>query len=916
MKWLAQRQRERRCWTASASVAICGLVLGVIGIVPAFADLQAASCEAIESGGSVTVTWSDVPAGLAVTVLAQDTYGGLSPVGSDSSVAGFGPSGSWSGNAHPGAVAYLIHGDPADGGGTLRCTDPGTDDSVSVSVTDGVGATGTGDPTPQPDPTAEPPTDDDDDNPPSVGSPRIEATLGVDCSADAVVATLTNLGDVTGVAEIVADGVVVQVVTVESGQTRTVDAQVPLTGTTVQVFVGGVVVATSTLVEPCASETPDVRAGVAVDCVSDTITVTLTNHGSALGTATVDIGGATSTVDVAPGKTEVVTAARSGRTEVPVTVRSGGTTILSTTVQASCVDPSPELSAKVALICYAAAPSVLVTVTNNGDAVGSVTVEIGGSPIRIDVAAGDTQSAMIALPGDGPVAVVVRDADGEVLAQLTDQAPCETPEADVRAVATLDCIAGTMRVTLTNTGDADGVATVRIGDTTQTVVVAAAGQSTVSADVTPGTTVRVRVTDGQRSLLDETFSEVCDVPEPALRASVTRDCDSGKVRIVVANDGDAAGEATSTYGDRTTTVRVGPGESISEYFLLADVTQTVRVTGPGADRSLLVETQIEPCDEGAPQLLAEGQVDCQLGEVVLSIFNDGDRAGTVIWAINGRSETDVIAPGSSLVVSGSVIVGSTNTWSVTSGGTTIAGGETVDACRRQAPVIDAELVIDCGNDDVVVRVSNSGAVAGPARVVINGQVSDVSVPAGDLIVVRGDLPADGSYLVDVSSEGRSILTRQGTATDCLLPPGEGLLASMAFSCRWDEAVVRVENPAGDRREVTITVNGDAETIAIAAGDDIEIAYALVEDQPYEISVVDVDGQLLAFARGVHDCVDVGGTTVTNPDPPTTVSTTTPIRLPNTGANSGVLVGAGLVFIAAGLLAVRASQFRRDRIATA
>ncbi len=96
----------------------------------------------------------------------------------------------------------------------------------------------------------------------------------------------------------------------------------------------------------------------------------------------------------------------------------------------------------------------------------------------------------------------------------------------------------------------------------------------------------------------------------------------------------------------------------------------------------------------------------------------------------------------------------------------------------------------------------------------------------------------------------------------------------------------------------------------------KLAYPLVEDEPYEITVVDEDGQSLAFARGVHDCVDVGGTTVTNPNPPATVSTTTPMQLPNTGANSGVLVGAGLVFIAAGLLAVRASQFRRDRITTA
>ncbi len=140
-----------------------------------------------------------------------------------------------------------------------------------------------------------------------------------------------------------------------------------------------------------------------------------------------------------------------------------------------------------------------------------------------------------------------------------DQAPCESPEPELDADAALDCVAGQIRVTVTNTGDADGVATVEIGDSSQSVAVAAAGESVVTADITAGETVRVRVTDGQRSLLDETFSEVCETPTPELRAEVMRDCDSDTVRVQVTNDGDAAAEATLTYGDATTTVRVGPG---------------------------------------------------------------------------------------------------------------------------------------------------------------------------------------------------------------------------------------------------------------------------------------------------------------------------------------------------------------------
>ncbi len=220
---------------------------------------------------------------------------------------------------------------------------------------------------------------------------------------------LSNLGTVTGVAEIVVDGTVVEVVTIEPGRTKTVMPEIPLVDTNVEVFVAGVVVAAATLDDPCADAEPDVEATVTVDCVADTVTVIVTNDGDGLGIVVVDIGGDRTRVDVMPGMVETVTVDRDGRTEVPVTVRTGDETILSTTVDTSCVDPSPDLSAEIALVCDASAPSVRVVVTNDGDAAGSVTVAIDGTETRIDVVAGATETTMIVLPGDGPVAVVVSD---------------------------------------------------------------------------------------------------------------------------------------------------------------------------------------------------------------------------------------------------------------------------------------------------------------------------------------------------------------------------------------------------------------------------------------------------------------------------------------------------------------------------
>ena len=46
MRWLELRRKERRRWTGTAVVAAFGLMLGVVGVAPAFANLANATCVA------------------------------------------------------------------------------------------------------------------------------------------------------------------------------------------------------------------------------------------------------------------------------------------------------------------------------------------------------------------------------------------------------------------------------------------------------------------------------------------------------------------------------------------------------------------------------------------------------------------------------------------------------------------------------------------------------------------------------------------------------------------------------------------------------------------------------------------------------------------------------------------------------
>jgi len=56
MQWLKQKQSERRWWTGSAIVAMLGLVLGVVGVIPALADFEPGTCSLAETETGVTLT--------------------------------------------------------------------------------------------------------------------------------------------------------------------------------------------------------------------------------------------------------------------------------------------------------------------------------------------------------------------------------------------------------------------------------------------------------------------------------------------------------------------------------------------------------------------------------------------------------------------------------------------------------------------------------------------------------------------------------------------------------------------------------------------------------------------------------------------------------------------------------------------
>ena len=178
--------------------------------------------------------------------------------------------------------------------------------------------------------------------------------------------------------------------------------------------------------------------------------------------------------------------------------------------------------------------------------------------------------------------------------------------------------------------------------------------------------------------------------------------------------------------------------------------------------------------------------------------------------------------------------------------------------------------------------------------------------------MSGPLGDDGTWLVDVALDGESVFTEQGTAA--CGEPSTDPVAAIEIDCRRSEALFTMMNAGDATRTLVLDTGGSTRRIDVAPGATVTRRVPLTEDEAYELAVSLEGGELLAFERGTMDCVgpSVLGQSVVRP---LTSSTATPMSLALTGANSGLLAGAGAILVLAGCTFSRAATIRRRRLSS-
>jgi len=228
--------------------------------------------------------------------------------------------------------------------------------------------------------------------------PRLHASL--DCTARAIVAEVTNIGDAPAVVDVfLVSNAVRTGVDVAPGTGAEIDFALPASAesTTFDLVVSdqsGITDTDSVYVD-CEAP-PSVTATTGIDCVSGSLVVNLSNDGQEADSVSVIVeqSGLVDTVALAGGKSERVSIDIEARSSIPLRVIGGdGSDILRRSVPVRC--PSPYLSVSTSVSCTT--NEILVTVSNHGDAEGSVDARLDGGGVD-GVVVAPAGSVVIGLP--------------------------------------------------------------------------------------------------------------------------------------------------------------------------------------------------------------------------------------------------------------------------------------------------------------------------------------------------------------------------------------------------------------------------------------------------------------------------------------------------------------------------------------
>ena len=122
------------------------------------------------------------------------------------------------------------------------------------------------------------------------------------------------------------------------------------------------------------------------------------------------------------------------------------------------------------------------------------------------------------------------------------------------------------------------------------------------------------------------------------------------------------------------------------------------------------------------------------------------------------------------------------------------------------------------------------------------------------------------------------------------------------------AMVIVSNGRNEETTVTLTIDGADDTFVVPADVLYERHVALAEAEAYDISLSSGNA-VLGAASGTFDCENPEVRAKTKKKEPEELT-----ELPRTGAaNTAMLATAGAALVATGLVALRASAIRRERL---
>ena len=617
------------------------------------------------------------------------------------------------------------------------------------------------------------------------------------------------------------------------------------------------------------AETP-LTAAAELDCSSGLVVVTITNDGAEAEDAVVRVNGQDTTVTVAPGATEVrTTPVVSGQTyDVRVTA-ADGTVLHTDRFEQACSDPAPALTATLSLDCTT--EEVVATVVNTGDAPGDATVTVNGQDTVVTVDAGGSATWRSPVVVGSTVSARV-SAGGVVLAEASFQDVCADPTPELVADVVLDCDEDRVVVTVTNTGDGAGSAVVSIDGVPQDVDVAAGASVEVDAPVEPGASVEVEVTAGDLVLVREFLEDVCVEPEPDLAATIALDCTSGRIVVVVTNDGDATGTAAVIVNGARTDVPVAPGEQ--ETFTTPVTAGTTYDVAVSYGNVAIASTRfVDACRTAAPEIAATASIDCNAEDVVVVLTNTGDAAGTARVTVHGETSDVVVPAGGSVTPRIPVDPGQDVAVRVEVDGEVVLERTFSDVCAEPTPAIAADVSLDCDDGAVVVVLSNTGDLAGSATITVNGTDEVLTIAAGDTETWDRPVTPGETVEVTVTAGGNTVATER--FEDACTTPDPAITATVAIDCTTLEAVITLRNAGTAAGTASVTINGATDQVSVGAGEQRVVRYPVTEDRRYDISV-SVAGRVVASDSLVADCSATTTTTAsTTTTPGGSTTTTTP-----------------------------------------